>query len=65
MEGEVNAAPSPTSMLVAALLALKLVCSLLSKPLFCSILIRLCRIVQLLHLTVLLWTVWKLKKGEE
>lgn len=28
MEGEVNAAPSLTSKLVAALLALKLVCSL-------------------------------------
>lgn len=43
MEGEVNAAPSPTSKLVAALLALKLVCSL-PIPLFCSILMRLCRI---------------------
>lgn len=44
MEGEVNAAPSPTSKLVAALLALKLVCSSLPIPLFCSILMRLCRI---------------------
>lgn len=31
MEGEVNAAPSLTSKLVAAVLALKLVCSLFSK----------------------------------